>query len=186
MRFVTISKKGAARRVPGQSPRRAEARGVCSVCTGVGRGRRGRFGIRRHSQAPCRIEQQLNRARLQLCFEPSLSPQCLTRPSPLTVSPRLRTVLPSFRAIQPAGGHTRVLLCPKTTTTRPRHASSPALHRSPCYCCCRRYLLCVFRLLALRVNPPHLGGEELAASARICDRLHHSNRPAPDRVPGFA
>jgi hypothetical protein len=80
-------------------------------------------GFCRHSQAPCRIEQQLNRARLQLCFEPSLSPQCLTRPSPLTVSPRLRTVLPSFRAIQPAGGHTRVLLCPKTTTTRPRHAS---------------------------------------------------------------
>jgi hypothetical protein len=40
----------------------------------------------------------------------------------------------------------------------------------------------VFRLLALRVNPPHLGGEELAANARICDRLHHSNRPAPDRV----
>jgi hypothetical protein len=48
MRFVTISKKGAARRVPGQSPRRAEAKGVCSVRTGVGRGR---FGIRRHSQA---------------------------------------------------------------------------------------------------------------------------------------
>jgi hypothetical protein len=44
----------------------------------------------------------------------------------------------------------------------------------------------MFRLLALRVNPPHLGGEELAANARICDRLHHSNRPAPDRVPGFA
>jgi hypothetical protein len=48
MRFVTIPKKGAARRVPGQSPRRAEAKGVCSVRTGVGRGR---FGIRRHSQA---------------------------------------------------------------------------------------------------------------------------------------
>lgn len=84
MRFVTISKKGAARRVPGQSPRRAEARGVCSVCTGVGRGRRGRFGIRRHSQAPCRIEQQLNRARLQLCFEPSLSPHT---PEPVDSQP---------------------------------------------------------------------------------------------------
>jgi hypothetical protein len=84
MRFVTISKKGAARRVPDQSPRRTETRGVCSVCTGVGRGR---FGIRRHSQAPCRIEQQLNRARLQLCFEPSLSPVSPHTPEPVDSQP---------------------------------------------------------------------------------------------------
>jgi hypothetical protein len=88
MRFVTISKKGAARRVPGQSPRRAEARGGVQYVHW--RGTRSIWhsqalaGICRHSQAPCRIEQQLNRARLQLCFEPSLSPHT---PEPVDSQP---------------------------------------------------------------------------------------------------
>lgn len=177
MRFVTISKKGAARRVPGQSPRRAEARGVCSVCTGVGRGRRGRFGIRRHSQAPCRIEQQLNRARLQLCFEPSLSPQCLTRPSPLTVSPRLRTVLPSFRAIQSAGGHTRVLLCQNHHNTA-----------APCFLSCTSPLTLLLLLPPLplvRVSLASLARQPTPSGRRRtgCQRTH-LRPPSPQQQTG--
>ena len=138
-------------------------------------------GTGRHWQAPCRIEQQLNRARLQLCFRAfPYTPEPVDCQPPSQDGPAL--ISHDSICWRP---HSPLASCSaKTTTTRLRHASTPALHRSPC--CCRRYLLYVFRLLALRVNPPHLGGEELAANARICDRLHHSNRPAPDRVPGFA
>lgn len=73
-------------------------------------------------------------------------------------------------------------LCKTPRLPRPRHAS--ALHRSPCSCLSRH--LSVSCSLARRVSPPHLGREELAANARICDRLHHSNRPAPGLEPGLA
>lgn len=127
-------------------------------------------------RAPCRNEHRANRALLQLSIAPSL-----TRPSPLTVSPRLKTVLLSFRATQSAWPpHSRCRFA--KTPPHPRHAS--ALHRS--HSACRYFLRAVFRPLAGRVNPLHLAREELAANARICDRLHHSNRPATGLDLGLA
>jgi len=104
MSGVTIWQKGAARRKSDQlSPGEAPRRGLGGLGgTGGTEGPGGmRAGVGRVRFGPQRALPK--RAPSEPSAPAPLHRACPSSPSPLTVSPRLKTVLPSFRAIQPAG-----------------------------------------------------------------------------------
>lgn len=137
MRVVTILEKGAARRVVGQSSRRTRPSGL--LCW------RPTLSIW-HPRAPCRNEHRVTRALLlRLCIAPSL-----TRPSPLTVSPRPKTVLPSFRATQSCWPpHSQLCTAPNAP------APSPCFCTSPLALCFSLHLRAVFLASCLAVASTH-------------------------------
>lgn len=98
-------------------------------------------------------------------------------PVALTVSPRLRTVLPSFRAIQSAGGHTRVLLCQNHHNT-----ATPCFHS----CSCTSPLTLLLPPLPLvRVSLASLARQPTPSGRRRtgCQRTH-LRPPSPQQQTG--